>query len=464
MNQTSLPLVSLIIPTHNRCSLLSEAVESGLAQTYPALEIIVVDDGSTDGTEALLQGYQGRIKVIRQANQGVLAARNRGWQASQGGYLSFLDDDDWLEPDKIAQQVAWLEHQPDVGLVHCGYYKCDSTGQRIEAIWLSPQPDSWRELVGRNFIWSGGPLVRREWVEQVGGYDETTGWAILSCEDWDLWLRLAQAGCHFGVISRPLGTYRLQPDSLVTRFAQLEQAVLTVLERTFAAPDLPAHIAAAKPHAYAQMHLWLSVRGFAGGQVEAGQHHLIKALRGQPIWHDQPDTLLSLLRGHALDARITHPPQFVTDLFNHLPDEADFLRPHRSWLLAYAHLGLALRQLANGDENKAQEAFAAALHTFPALTHSPEQVTPFLTQYALSLPVIEPVHFAAAVLSRLHISSRVSLGDVALGWAFQAYAAEAMGDVPRRVLKAWRYRPALLKNRGAWAILLKSWRRKRGSV
>jgi len=462
MTSFNLPLVSLIIPTHNRCALLRQAVVSALAQTYPALEIIVVNDGSTDGTATFLAEYKTRIKVITQPNQGVVAARNHGIKAAQGYYLTFLDDDDWLATTKVAQQVAFLAQHPDMGLVHCSYHKCDSEGQLVEKTWLRPQSDFFLQLVGGNFVWSGGPLIRREYMEKVGGYAEKVSSDILSCEDWDLWLRLAHAGCQFGVIQQPLGTYRLQPHSLVTNFAQLEKAVLTVLQRTFAMSDLPVPVAAAKPLAYAHMHLWLSARGLAGGQTEAGSHHLIQALHNHPAWRGQPETLLPLLRGHALDARVTAPPKFITDLFAHLPDEAEFLRPHHPWLLAYAHLGLALRYQASGNDTAAHAELTAALHTYPAFTHRLDDLAPFLTQYALSLPVEEPVRFAAAVLSQLSISNPSNLGDVALGWAFQAYYAGELRFVPRRVLMAWRYRPALLKNRGSWAIFLKSFRRQGG--
>ncbi|MEI2608433.1 MAG: glycosyltransferase [Candidatus Promineifilaceae bacterium] len=460
-----MPLVSLIIPTYNRCVLLRQTVASALAQTYPALEIIVVDDGSTDGTVEWLASYTGRIMVVQQANQGVAAARNHGFHLAHGEYFTFLDDDDLIAPTKIARQVAHCHHHPDVGLVHCGYAKGDSTGHLLENIWLWPPADNLAQLLESNFIWMGAPLIRRDWLERVGGFDASPEHDLHSCADWDLWLRLALAGCPFATVPEPLGTYRLQPDSMVTNLARLEEELLTVLRLTLANAALPARLAAAKPLAYAQMHLWLSARGLAGGQSEAATHHLVQALHYHPLWREQPETLLPLLRGHALDARVTDPPQFMADLLAHLPGEADFLRPHQPWLMAYAHLGLALRQQAGGYITKAETEFAAALQVYPSLPHHPNDLAPFLTQYALSLPVADPVEFAAAVLSHLPIpppAVRPILGDVALGWAFQGYFAGEERAVPRRVLAAWRYRPTLLKNRGSLAILLKSFRHQRG--
>lgn len=453
-----LPLVSVIISTYNRCHLLQQSLGSVLCQTYPKLEIIVVDDGSSDDTVAMLAQYAGRVKIVQQANRGAAAARNRGMSVSQGEYLTFLDDDDLLKPTKIARQVQALRHQPQKELIHTGYYYGDGMGQALQKVWLLPSGDIRQQLVAGNFIWSGAPLVRRSCLEQTGGFDER----LTNCEDWDLWVRLALTGCQFGVVQTPLGTYRLQPNSKVTNLARLEQSVMTVLAKIFARVDLPEQVAAAKSKAYAQMHLWLSAQGFAGGKVDTGQHHLVQALHEQPVWRDQPETLLPRLRSHSLDARVTDPPRFITDLFAHLPDMAEFLRPHYPWLLTYAHLGLALRHQANGDVSEAQKGFAAARQIYPALTHQPDKLAPFLTEYALSLPVDEPVRFAAAVLSQLPLTPQTTqhvLGDVSLGWAFQAYFDGDVRVVPRRVLAAWRHRPALLKNRGSWAIFLKSFRR-----
>jgi glycosyltransferase involved in cell wall biosynthesis len=101
--------VSVIVPTHNRAGLLEQAIDSVLAQTFASFELIVVDDGSTDHTSALLSGYAGRIRIKRQINQGVSAARNLGMAAAAGEFIALLDSDDYWLPAKLARQVAFFD-------------------------------------------------------------------------------------------------------------------------------------------------------------------------------------------------------------------------------------------------------------------------------------------------------------------------------------------------------------------
>src|SRR4051812_3217208 len=118
--------VSVVIATYNHGRYLREAIDSALAQTHPPLEVIVVDDGSTDDTAEILQTYGGRIRAMRQANAGVAAARNAGLAAASGRYVGFLDSDDVWAPDKLARQLAVFDAQPALGLVHCGLERTDA--------------------------------------------------------------------------------------------------------------------------------------------------------------------------------------------------------------------------------------------------------------------------------------------------------------------------------------------------
>ena len=111
--------VSLVIATFNHARLLAEAIDSALSQTLDPVDVVVVDDGSTDDTPAVLARYDARIRVLRQPNRGLAAARNAGLAATRGTYVAFLDADDVLAPAKLAEQVAVLERAPTVGWTYC---------------------------------------------------------------------------------------------------------------------------------------------------------------------------------------------------------------------------------------------------------------------------------------------------------------------------------------------------------
>jgi glycosyltransferase involved in cell wall biosynthesis len=129
---SSAPLVSVVIPTYNRADFLAAAVDSVLKQSYPNIEAIVVDDGSTDATARVMEGYRGRVTFLRQANAGIARARNAGLQAAHGKYVAFIDSDDECEPARIAIQVACLESFPDV-VMCCSDFSAFDSGGFIES-------------------------------------------------------------------------------------------------------------------------------------------------------------------------------------------------------------------------------------------------------------------------------------------------------------------------------------------
>jgi len=188
------PLVSVIIPTHNRASRLSKAVNSVLSQTFSNLEVIIVDDCSTDNTankaQELIQQDQ-RVKYFKQEqNQGAPAARNRGIKAAQGKYIGLLDDDDQYLPEKIEQQVKVFENaSDDVGLVYGGFKNIVLNSDREDRVKKPKERgDITKALLEKCFIGSPTVLIKKECFGKVGYFDEK----LQSCQDWDMWFRIAQ--------------------------------------------------------------------------------------------------------------------------------------------------------------------------------------------------------------------------------------------------------------------------------
>ena len=182
------PRVSVIIPTYNRAWILAEAIDSVLGQTCPADEIIVVDDGSTDGTQALLRRYEGRITVLRQPNQGVSAARNAGWRHATGALIALLDADDLWRPAKLERQTAFFDTHPEALICQTEEIWIRK-GKRINPKQRHRKPSGWifEPSLALCLVSPSAVMMRRELLEDMGGFDE----ALPACEDYDLWLRVS---------------------------------------------------------------------------------------------------------------------------------------------------------------------------------------------------------------------------------------------------------------------------------
>jgi glycosyltransferase involved in cell wall biosynthesis len=198
--QSNKPLVSVIIPTYNRGWIVSEAIDSVLSQDFSDYELIVVDDGSTDRTPEILAAYEDRLTVIRRANGGVSAARNRGIAAAAGHLIAFLDSDDLWLPQKLTVQVNFFSDNPDAVI-------CQTEERWVRnGVRVNPKK---RHLKFSGMIFErslalclvspSAVMIRKELFDAVGVFDEN----LPACEDYDLWLRIS---CRYPVdlIETPL--------------------------------------------------------------------------------------------------------------------------------------------------------------------------------------------------------------------------------------------------------------------
>jgi teichuronic acid biosynthesis glycosyltransferase TuaG len=235
--------VAVVIPCFNSSAFVGEAVESALAQTYQPLEVLVVNDGSTDASADVLRRYAGRIRVIDQDNQGLAAARNAGIDATTSTYIAFLDADDRWRCNKIATQVEYLRSHPQVSLVFCDRSWIDTRGEPIAAPQhRRPVTPSLQTLIAGNFIQPSTVLLRREALAH-----ERFDRAMPGTEDWDLWLRLA-VRCEFAYLAEPLVEYRVHGTNMSGRTEQMMRGFLTTLTRATARGLPPEAAAAADAH------------------------------------------------------------------------------------------------------------------------------------------------------------------------------------------------------------------------
>ncbi len=205
--------VSVIIPAHNLASSLGEAIESALAQTHKDLEIVVVDDGSTDDTEKVVSQYRTRIIYMQQERKGVAAARNRGIKISGGEYVAFLDADDLWLPEKLEEQVPYLHQSPETGLV-CSDWSLISDQGSVEPSVLTNRNHVgsgyvFRQIVESSFILTSTVIARRSCLEEAGLFDES----FPTAEDLDLWLRISYRH-NVALVRKPLVIKRSRPEGL----------------------------------------------------------------------------------------------------------------------------------------------------------------------------------------------------------------------------------------------------------
>jgi len=226
------PLVSVVIPNYNNGRFLAEAIQSVLDQTYRPIDVIVVDDGSTDESSAIADRYRDRVRWIAQAHRGVGAARNRGIAASDAPFIAFLDADDSWHPEKLAQQMP-LFTSPDIGLVFCGIQYIDLAGHVLGENIAGPEGDTFRQIamLERTIAIGSTPVIRRECFARVGVFEET----LKVAEDWDLCRRIAGAYRVVGV-QRPLARYRQHPDNVHHDVDLMRRDTQRALDRMFADP------------------------------------------------------------------------------------------------------------------------------------------------------------------------------------------------------------------------------------
>ncbi len=227
------PLVSAIIPNYNYARYVGEAVESALGQTYPNIEVIVVDDGSKDNSLEVLEKYRKRIKIIEQENSGVCVARNRGVAESKGEYIAFLDADDVWLPEKIAIQIHELEESPGAVFTNCGMQLIDPDGKPLGSLVEGKSGNVTSTLLGFNEpatvgIASTG-LVSRRIFETISGFDTR----LSTAADWDFCFRLSRLG-EFIFIPKPLVKYRMHNSNMHGNIHLMEKDMVLCFDKAFA--------------------------------------------------------------------------------------------------------------------------------------------------------------------------------------------------------------------------------------
>lgn len=278
-----MPTISVIIPAFNAEKTILETIQSIQAQSFKNFELIVIDDGSTDGTLSVLADIDDpRLKVFSYKNGGLPIARNRGIERSTGDFISFIDADDLWKPNKLEKQLEALEKYTDAGVAYSWTAFIDENSNFLYA-WepIFFQGYVYPNLLVRNFISSGSNiLVRREYIEAAGKFDPQ----LKSVEDWDYYLRLA-ALCPFAVVPEYQILYRRSSQAMTSKIDTMESANLTVIDRAF--QDAPPELQYLKKRSLANAYRYLAKQclfnNLDSTGVKQARQKLKKAIASYPM-------------------------------------------------------------------------------------------------------------------------------------------------------------------------------------
>ena len=242
------PLISVVIPCYQAADTLPETLATVFSQDYPHVEVVAVDDGSTDDTTNILAGYGDRLITQRIPNSGGPSRpRNVGVEHATGEYVAFFDSDDLMLPGKLKAQAAVLADRPEVDFVFTDFRMIDPEGAVLTERFLdtyrnfrnhcskTDQPDlsrldgahAYHELIRANFIGTSSVMVRRDKLVAAGGFDET----LHNGDDIDMWLKLARTGAAFAFLDRPYHDYRKVPGGISARGWRRLPSAIRVRER-----------------------------------------------------------------------------------------------------------------------------------------------------------------------------------------------------------------------------------------
>jgi glycosyltransferase involved in cell wall biosynthesis len=250
------PSVTMVIPTFNRAEFLSEAIESVLKQDYERLELLVLDDGSTDGTPELLEGFAesnpaDRFRWDRHDNMGQARTLNRGFEMASGELVGYLSSDDALLPGAIAKLAEVFQSEPGVVVAYPAWESIDDAGERIQTV-MPEEFTLLHALRASDPVIGPGALLRRRVIDEVGGWNPD----FVYSPDFEFWVRVAAAG-EFRRVPEPLSLYRWH-EGMTGRASQglrLTLERVAIVDQAFAMVDLPDEVREVEAEAYRNAYL-----------------------------------------------------------------------------------------------------------------------------------------------------------------------------------------------------------------
>jgi len=452
------PLASVVIPVYNGGELLAEAVQSVLNQTYANLELLVVDDASTEDTSTVLARFADpRLKFLRHArNQGPDAARLTALNASRGEIVAFLDQDDLFHPRKLETHVSFLLEHPETGLSYNSHFTLFHPSGWITGIWRPPEDMTLADVTLGFPIPPSSCVSRRSWVLRPDIWDRRT---FLRGREFIIFGRMFLAGCRFSMVDRALNYRRIhlgrRLGDPLSKCNEEQRCLQLMLDD----PRCPAEVRSRHAQASAANYLVWAITALVQDDTSVGQALLREAVRLDPGLLASPSRLLESLVHHAVVGAEDVELQLRL-VFSRLPREVEHLNAQLEWTLGRAHLIRGIQHVIWGrtEQGAFHLARAAALRAevedgfLPTLCY---ELQPYELEFGQKAAhdVVRALGIALRLVGGRSAARRLN-GTYHLDRAFRQFRQGMRQQVPPSIAKAAISDPRLLANRGLWSVLL----------
>lgn len=272
--------MSAVIPTYNRAQYIPETIESVLGQTYENIEILVIDDGSTDDTASVVRHFGSRVRYVWQKNGERGVARNHGLRLANGEFISFLDSDDLWVPRKVEAGVDFLRSNRNVGLVYGDAMVIDAEGRGTRIIRArGPSGQVTGKLLEDNFVIMPTHLARTSLLREIGGFRGQR--EIAGSEDWEAWVRLSLI-TDFAYIPEVMAKYRMHAANSMNDAVAMRRSMCSALELLSASADLTFHYEKSLRRAHANIALTNAINYCSIKELKQSMAFLRDAVSADP--------------------------------------------------------------------------------------------------------------------------------------------------------------------------------------
>ncbi len=475
------PRVSIIIPTYNGREHLGESIQSLLDQTYHNIEIIVVDDASSEDTaDAIGRLTDSRIRYIRhEINLGAVAARQTGVRASSGEIIAFLDQDDLFHAEKIQLHVNYLRRNPKVGMSYNGRFEVIGPEKAVCGIYKPSASLCLSDWILGFPVSPSDVVLRREWalLDEIwdASFSHQTEHVIFNGHEIVFGGRLALAGCEFGAVGKALNYRRYHPYRVLKHLSARCQAELACQKIIFSDPRCPDHVQALSNVAFSNIYVIWAYIAFIQEEFDLGREFLKQTLSLNPtFFKGDPCPFLSSwllwISAGTVDYVRSH-EEILQSVFTNLPRELQHLRSRRDEIIAKSYLLKGFHTMIWGNREDAEAFLRTALEKGANVdSGAMRMLSDELLNYEDELGnssdrrVMDDLYCLLSKLNRKH-SARLLKGFFSISRAFRNFHSGCYDPVPRDVVQAMRADTGYLLNRGALSILIRSlWRRTRLTV